>query len=65
MDLTYTGEDLAFQNEVRAFLKENLTADIKRATEKTTTVFVEKDVAEKWQKKLHEKGWLAYFWPKE
>ena len=65
MDLTYTGEDLAFQNEVRAFLKENLTAEIKRATEKTTTVFVEKDVAEKWQKKLHEKGWLAYFWPKE
>ena len=65
MDLTYTGEDLAFQNEVRAFLKENLTAEIKRATEKTTTVFVEKDVAEKWQKKLYEKGWLAYFWPKE
>ena len=29
MDLTYTGEDLAFQNEVRAFLKENLTAEIK------------------------------------
>ncbi len=65
MDLTYTGEDLAFQDEVRAFLKENLTDDIRRATEKTTTVFVEKDVAGKWQKKLHEKGWLAYFWPKE
>ncbi|MEN3973521.1 acyl-CoA dehydrogenase family protein [Emcibacter sp. SYSU 3D8] len=65
MDLTYTGEDLAFQNEVRAFLKENLSDELKRATDKTTTVFVEKDVAEKWQQKLYEKGWLAYFWPKE
>ncbi len=65
MDLNYTGEDLAFQNEVRAFLKENLTADLKRATDMTTTVFVEKDIAEKWQQKLYEKGWLAYFWPKE
>jgi alkylation response protein AidB-like acyl-CoA dehydrogenase len=65
MDLNYTGEDLAFQNEVRDFLKENLTPELKRATDKTTTVFVEKDVAEKWQQKLYEKGWLAYFWPKE
>jgi alkylation response protein AidB-like acyl-CoA dehydrogenase len=65
MDLNFTGEDLAFQNEVRAFLKENLTPDIKRATAMTTTVFVEKDIAEKWHRKLYEKGWLAYFWPKE
>jgi acyl-CoA dehydrogenase len=65
MNLNYTGEDKAFQEEVRAFLKENLTPEIKRATELTTTVFVEKEIAEKWQQKLYEKGWLAYFWPEE
>ena len=65
MDLNFTGDDLAFQQEVRDFLDENLTPDIKEATSLTTTVFVEKDVALKWQAKLNEKGWLPYFWPEE
>ncbi|MFN3232075.1 MAG: acyl-CoA dehydrogenase family protein [Alphaproteobacteria bacterium] len=65
MDLDFTGDDLAFQQEVRDFLDENLTPDIKEATALTTTVFVEKDVALKWQAKLHKRGWLAWFWPEE
>ena len=65
MDLNFTGEDLAFQREVRDFLNEHLTDDLKQATALTTTVFVEKDIALKWQARLHEKGWLAYFWPEE
>ncbi len=65
MDLNFTGDDLAFQQEVRDFLDENLTPDIKDATALTTTVFVEKDVALKWQAKLHARGWLAWFWPEE
>ena len=65
MDLNFTGEDLEFQREVRDFLDENLTPDIKEATSLTTTVFVEKDIAQKWQARLNAKGWLAYFWPEE
>lgn len=65
MDLSFSPEDLAFQREVRAFLDENLPEDIRNATELTTTVFVEKDIALKWQAILNEKGWLAYFWPEE
>ena len=63
MDLNFSDEELAFQQEVRDFLDVALTDDIKRATELTTTVFVERDVALKWQAKLNEQGWLASFWP--
>ncbi|MDA0339681.1 MAG: acyl-CoA dehydrogenase family protein [Proteobacteria bacterium] len=65
MDLNFTVDDLAFQREVRDFLAQNLTSDLKQATSLTTTVFVEKDIALKWQAKLNAKGWLAYFWPEE
>lgn len=65
MDLSFSPEDLAFQREVRAFLDEKLPEDIRTATELTTTVFVEKDIALRWQSILNEKGWLAYFWPEE
>ena len=60
MDLNFTVDDLAFQREVRDFLAQNLTSDLKQATSLTTTVFVEKDIALKWQAKLNAKGWLAY-----
>lgn len=65
MDLTLSSEDLAFRQEVRDFLDEALTDDLKTAVAKTTTVFVEKDIALKWQAKLHAQGWLANFWPEE
>ena len=65
MDLNFSPEELAFEQEVREFLNEAMTDDIRIPTQRTTTVFVEKDIALKWQAKLHEKGWLAYFWPEE
>lgn len=65
MDLNFTAEERAFQAEVRAFLEQNLTDDLRDAAARTTTVFVERDIALKWQGILNEKGWLAYFWPKE
>jgi hypothetical protein len=45
MDLSFGPEELAFQQAVRDFLEEALTDDIKIPTSKTTTVFVEKDIA--------------------
>lgn len=65
MDLDFSEEDRAFQAEVRTFLDENLTDELRAATAKTTTVFVDKDPALAWQRILHEKGWVGYFWPEK
>lgn len=65
MDLTLSKEDLQFREEVRAFLDEAVTEEILEAGEKTTSVFAPFEAAIKWQKVLHEKGWVAPNWPKE
>tara|TARA_R110000868_G_scaffold29322_10_gene109008 strand:- start:1111 stop:2313 length:1203 start_codon:yes stop_codon:yes gene_type:complete len=65
MDLHFTGADAAFRDEVRAFLDENLTAELKDAGSLTTSVFTDKEWNLKWQKILHKKGWVAPSWPVE
>jgi acyl-CoA dehydrogenase len=65
MELALDPEMQAFQQEVRAFLDEQLTPDIREATAKTTTVWVDKPVVMEWHRRLYEKGWIGYFWPKE
>ncbi|MEH6581144.1 MAG: acyl-CoA dehydrogenase family protein [Halioglobus sp.] len=63
MDLEFSQEDLAFQAEVRDFLRSELPPHIKEATERTPTVFVEKDVALEWQAILVKRGWAVPNWP--
>ncbi len=65
MDLEFDADQRAFQQEVRAFLDKELTQDIRDATARTTTVWVEKDVVMEWHRRLHRQGWIGYFWPKE
>lgn len=65
MDMTFTAEELAFRDEVEGWLAANLPEHLKEAAAKTPSVFVEYDINMEWQRILHEKGWLAYFWPKE
>jgi acyl-CoA dehydrogenase len=65
MQLEFDEAERAFQREVREFLDEALTDDIRRAVAQTPTVFVEKDIAERWHAKLAERGWLAPLWPRE
>ncbi|MFN2099223.1 acyl-CoA dehydrogenase family protein [Altererythrobacter sp. MF3-039] len=65
MDLEFTPEDLAFREEVRAFLKENLTERLKEGAARTPGVFVEPDIGMEWHKILAGKGWVAPLWPKE
>ena len=65
MDLHFTEEELAFQQEVRAFLAENLTQDIIDDTARNSSVFVEKDLALRWQAILVDKGWAVPQWPVE
>mgnify|MGYP000648255397 CR=1 FL=1 len=65
IELELTADEVAFRDEVRAFISEKLTDELKRETARTTTVFAEKDVAMQWQAILHEKGWAAPSWPVE
>jgi len=63
VDLKFSPEDEQFRSEVRAFLDEKLTPDMRQAAKKTTTVFADKELAMRWQKILVEKGWAVPAWP--
>lgn len=65
MDMDFTPEELAFQTEVRAFLKAHLSERLSEGARRTPGVFVEPDIGLEWQRILHEKGWLATHWPVE
>lgn len=57
--------DIAFQAEVRAFLKDRLTPELREAARRMTSVFIDKDYSLAWQAILAEKGWVAPDWPVE
>jgi alkylation response protein AidB-like acyl-CoA dehydrogenase len=65
MHLDMSAEDLAFRDEVRAFLDEKLSDDMREAGHLTSGVFAEFEVGQRWHKALHEKGWIAQGWPVE
>ncbi len=65
MDFEYSKKDQAFREEVRDFLARNLTADMREAAQRTTTVFADKDLAMRWQAILVKKGWAVPAWPVE
>lgn len=65
MDLSFTAEDRAFQKEVRDWVAENYTADLRRKQSLSKNGYLEKEDHVAWQKKLYEKGWIAPNWPKE
>jgi len=62
MDIQFKPEDLAFRDEVRAFLKEKLTPEFKSAV---VGGQITKDAIVAWQKILYEKGWIAPNWPQK
>jgi alkylation response protein AidB-like acyl-CoA dehydrogenase len=63
MNLDLTPEERAFQDEVRTFLEENLTAELRRAGRRTASAFSEKADNMAWHKILYKKGWVAPHWP--
>ena len=65
MDLTFSAEERAFEQEVRDFIAQNLTPEMKRATALTPSVFSDPDIGMAWQRALHRKGWVAPGWPVE
>ncbi|MEX0404693.1 acyl-CoA dehydrogenase family protein [Aquibium sp. LZ166] len=63
MDLTPSAEDLAFRQEVRTFIRDNLPADIAETARRS--FHIAPDDMRCWQRILYEKGWAAPSWPKE
>jgi alkylation response protein AidB-like acyl-CoA dehydrogenase len=63
MNLSFSEEDLKFQQEVKSFIKENYPADIKEKMDKGIPTTKEDIVT--WQKILSKKGWFAVNWPEE
>ena len=65
MNLELSAEDEAFRAEVRAFLDEALTPELRAAGERATSVFTEPRFSLPWQRILHARGWAAPSWPVE
>jgi alkylation response protein AidB-like acyl-CoA dehydrogenase len=63
MDLTYTGADLAFRDQVRAFLDAELPADLRHKVR--NHLRLHKDDYVRWHRVLARQGWAAPGWPRE
>jgi len=63
MDLTYTGDDLAFRDQVRAFLEAELPADLRYKV--VNHLRLHKDDYVRWHRILARQGWAAPGWPRE
>ena len=65
MDLSVSEELQAFRLEVREFLRASLTPDLIRAGKRATSIFPDFSASMRWQRILHQKGWVAPGWPKK
>ncbi|MFM9034572.1 MAG: acyl-CoA dehydrogenase family protein [Mycobacterium sp.] len=65
MDLAWSAADLEFRDEVRAFLDDRLTPELRRAGRLMTSVYADHRASMAWQAILHERGWAAPAWPVE
>ena len=65
MDLEFSKEDLAFRDEVRAFIAEAFDDDMRARSAQSKNGHIDKAGQVRWLKRLNEKGWIAPDWPKE
>ncbi|MFC8526447.1 acyl-CoA dehydrogenase family protein [Nocardia sp. NPDC057227] len=65
MEYDWSEADLAFRDEVRAFLDAELTPEIRRAGRLATSVYPDHEASMEWQHILHRRGWAAPHWPVE
>ncbi len=63
MDLSYTGDDLVFRDQVRAFLEAELPADLRYKV--VNHLRLHKDDYVRWHRILARQGWVAPGWPRE
>ncbi|MBV1916271.1 MAG: acyl-CoA dehydrogenase family protein [Pseudomonadales bacterium] len=63
MDLNFSAEDIAFRDEVRAFLKDNWTDQDRK--DMGNGLSMAHDMPVRWHRRLAEQGWAAPNWPLE
>ncbi|HEX4234264.1 MAG TPA: acyl-CoA dehydrogenase family protein [Caldimonas sp.] len=63
MDLAFTPEELAFREQIRAWVRENLPKDI--SDKVRNAIHLTRDDMQRWAKILGQKGWHGWGWPKE
>lgn len=63
MDFNYTPDEIAFRNEVRSWLKENIPEDLHRKVVNYGE-FSKEDYL-RWHRIMAKKGWVAPAWPVE
>ena len=63
MDLRYTSEELAFRDEVRAFLADNLPEDVRRKL--VDGEHMDKQDLVDWSRILNAHGWAVPHWPEK
>ena len=63
MDIHYTPEELAFREEVRAFLRDKLPAELAAKVKLGKRLSKEDNVF--WMRTLNDRGWHASLWPVE
>ncbi len=63
MDLTWNSEEIAFREEVQAFLRDKFPADLREKTFRHQRLKKEDYI--RWHRLLAEHGWGAPNWPKE
>jgi alkylation response protein AidB-like acyl-CoA dehydrogenase len=63
MDLAFTPEEQQFREEVRAWVRANLPAEISHKVH--NALRLTRDDLQRWARILGKKGWLGYGWPKQ
>ena len=65
MQVRWNEAELAFRDEVRAFLDAELTPEMRRDARRMTSVYAPHELSMTWQAILHARGWAAPAWPVE
>jgi hypothetical protein len=60
LDTRFSDEEIAFRNEVKAFLEEAWTKELAARFDEPKTF---KEATVDWQRRLYERGWVAPGWP--
>ena len=61
----FSAADEALRSEIQDFLRHALQGDLRGANERISGMFVDRELARRWQEKLHARGWGAVGWPVE
>ncbi|MBI1260917.1 MAG: acyl-CoA dehydrogenase [Rhizobiales bacterium] len=65
MDMTWGREDSLFRDEVRSFLDDKLTPEMRAYGKRMTSVYADYEITMAWHRILNDKGWAAPAWPVE